>query len=300
MSTELVNVATGEVIESESPEQFLAHAREMAVMLDDVVRKQKLDVDIQGKRYLRVEAWQFLAGMAQMTPRTRDIETLRDEINKPIGVRVYVELVRDMDGLVLGGAFGRCDYGERIGKSGAFAAESMAQTRATAKAISQKLRFVPVLAGYQGTPMEEMPPMEKVPPPPKWVKKPEADAHVDAAMDEAFDTVAIKVQPEEVSPKFGEAVSTSTATLSPSDGRADGGGKKPPASSGSRPSWIMDRLPKIQSRPNWFGRDWEWMTQGAQGGDRHGWANAVIDNKDAPKTLKLRCEYVVMAIEGKA
>ena len=34
----------------------------------------------------------------------------------------------------------------------------MAQTRATSKALAQALRWIPVLAGYSGTPYEEMPP----------------------------------------------------------------------------------------------------------------------------------------------
>ena len=42
---------------------------------------------------------------------------------------------------------------------------SMAQTRATSKALGQVLRWVPELAGYAGTPAEEMPPISREPTP---------------------------------------------------------------------------------------------------------------------------------------
>ena len=45
------------------------------------------------------------------------------------------------------------------------ALKSMAQTRATSKALGQVLRWIPELAGYSGTPAEEMPPDDSSPAP---------------------------------------------------------------------------------------------------------------------------------------
>lgn len=285
MSSELVNVATGEIIEHEAPAAFLSRAREMAVMLDDVVRKQRLDVDIQGKRYLKVEAWQFLAGMAQLTPRTREIETLRDDSGKPVGVRVYVELVRDADSAVIGGAYGRCDYGERIGKSGAYAAESMAQTRATSKAISQKLRFVPVLAGYQGTPIEEMTGVE-----PRPARQPRGEKWARKSDEELGD--------QSDAPTFDHPPSEGTRKVRVAENQG-GDSVSPPPSEG-QPSYWNEPLPKLVKRPQWAGKTWGWLSEGRVGGDRHAWINGVLDNPDAPKHLKLRCEYLLMVIEDRA
>jgi len=301
-SNEIIDAHTGEVLSADTPAAFMERAQDMASRLDDVVRKQRLDVDIQGKRYLRVEAWQFLAGMAQLTPRTREIETVKDG-EKAVGARVYVELVRDSDCAVIGGAYGRCDYSERIGRSGAYAAESMAQTRATSKAISQKLRFIPVLAGYQGTPLEEMPAREPAPRKPR--KKPPyktdeqlGEQRAEPAWDsEELDSLVKGKQRGEVSTKD---VSTEVAGKVSAAARDPGGSveQTAPPTSVEHPEWIDEVLPKLRSRPNWKGKTWRWLLSAkpTEESDRFRWVNAVIDNPDAPRNLKLRCEYILMRI----
>lgn len=297
-SLEVIDPATGEILPVEqTPAQFLEGAREMARLLSDVVKQQRLDVEIQGKRYIKLEGWQFLAAMCHLTPRTREITELHED-GRSIGVRVYVELVRDSDLAILGGSYGRCDYSERIARNGRYAAESMAVTRATSKAISQKLRFIPVLAGYVGTPAEEMvlerndPPQPRQPRGEKWKSNPDADQAPD---DPNFGADSTGSAPKPVA--AAEKVSEVAASRPEAEG-----GAAPKAATGnpSEPHWLDDALPGIQSRPNWKGKSWRWMTLGKRDGDRHKWLNAVLDNPQASKSLKLRCEYCVIVIESRA
>lgn len=288
MPTELIDASTGEIIPvAQSPVEVMEASREMSRVLMDVVEAQKLYSDIQGKKYLRLEAWQFLAGLAHITPRTREISEIHED-GRAVGVRVYVELIRDHDCAIIGGAYGRCDYSERIARSGKFACESMAQTRATSKAISQKLRFVPVLAGYAGTPAEEMTgvssgPKQRSPRPPKWEQK--SDEEIAQPDDPSWDTPAGNPEVR------GGGLTDKT--------RVENGGVRPQPAEGD-PGWLLEPLPKIASRPNWGGKTWAWVSEGKPGGDRHAWVNGVIDNPQASKALRLRCEFCAMRIEGKA
>jgi hypothetical protein len=76
---------------------------------------------------------------------------------RSFGFEARVE-ARTLDGRVIGAAEAMCTRNERRWKSADdYAIRSMAQTRATSKALRGPLGFVVTLAGYQATPAEEMP-----------------------------------------------------------------------------------------------------------------------------------------------
>lgn len=145
----------------------IARALEIANQLDSIIREKRLWVSIKGRDHLKVEAWCALASMVGVSPRTRDVREVRNPQSGELdGYEAYVEAVRGGDGAVIGGAQAGCFFDETIEtKDGReikrwkerHAVQSMAQTRATSKALGQILRFIPVLAGYSGTPAEEMP-----------------------------------------------------------------------------------------------------------------------------------------------
>lgn len=116
---------------------------------------------------------------------------------------------------------------------------------------------------------------------PKWASKPEASSAPD---DPNWESPA-----EAESAKVVDGVGTRGAEEPVT----------PPASVGE-PPWLDENLPKIASRPNWIGNDWRWLTQGKADGDRAKWCSAVVDNPDAPASLKRRCEYVALRIAGLA
>lgn len=134
-----------------NPAEVLTRAQETAEALMPVIRKQGLVSNIQGREYLNVEAWLTLATMVSITPVCTWTRKLED------GWEARVE-ARTLDGRVIGAAEAECLRSEKMWKGrDDFAIRSMAQTRATSKALASVLRFIATLAGFQGTPAEEMP-----------------------------------------------------------------------------------------------------------------------------------------------
>ena len=153
-STELVHVASAPPVtlfRSEEPIEVVTRASETATALAAVIEKQKLSVSIQGRKHVLVEGWTLLGSMLGVFPVcvwTRQLEN---------GWEARVE-ARTRDGAVVGAAEAECLRSERSWASrDDYALRSMAQTRATSKALRQPLGFVVTMAGYSATPAEEMP-----------------------------------------------------------------------------------------------------------------------------------------------
>lgn len=139
---------------SNDPVQVLAQAQRTADALMDMVRQRKLTVAIQGKQYMLFEGWQALGQMLGVTAVIDWTHPLKD----PDGWEARAE-ARTLDGRVIGAAEAEClrDEGQWA-KTDRYALRSMAQTRASSKALASVLRFVAVLGGLQGTPADEVPP----------------------------------------------------------------------------------------------------------------------------------------------
>jgi cytochrome b len=159
---ETIDAATGELVpyqtappavnlfRTEKPEEIIERASETANALMAVVRKQHLTAKIQGKDYPLVEAWTLCGTMLGVFPVCTWTRKLDD------GWEARVE-ARTLAGQVVGAAEAQCTRGERTwaGRD-EYALRSMAQTRATSKALRQPLGFVMTLAGLEATPAEEM------------------------------------------------------------------------------------------------------------------------------------------------
>jgi hypothetical protein len=136
---------------TDDPVAVVARASAAAKPLADVVNAQRLYALIGGKKYVLVEGYCLLGSMLGVFPVT--VWTRKTET----GWEARVE-ARTKHGEVVGAAEASCDRDERNWKSrDDFALRSMAQTRATSKALRQPLGFVMTLAGYAATPAEEMP-----------------------------------------------------------------------------------------------------------------------------------------------
>src|SRR5262249_43955451 len=117
---------------------------------EQVIRQQKLYVTIRGKDHVRVEGWTLLGTLLGVFPVTEWTRSVED------GWEARVE-AKTMAGVVGGAAASECLGSERRWRnSDDYAIRSMAQTRATSKALRQPLGFVMPLAGFQETPAEEM------------------------------------------------------------------------------------------------------------------------------------------------
>ena len=118
--------------------------------------ENKLFVDIQGKNYVYVEGWQFMGGMLGIEAIPVALENLSvlSEKNE-YKYSCTVELLKG-DKLV-GRGYAICSNAETKKKSfDEYAVASMAQTRAVGKAYRLKIGWLMKLAGYEGTPAEEI------------------------------------------------------------------------------------------------------------------------------------------------
>lgn len=135
---------------TDDPIQILEHAVRVADALKAVVDRKGLIATIQGKKYPLVEAWQTMGAMLNLTSV---LEWCR-RCDK--GWEASVVIMRR--GEVIARAEAQCCKDEKgKGTWEDYAIRSMSQTRATSKAYRSALAFVMVLAGYEATPMEEMP-----------------------------------------------------------------------------------------------------------------------------------------------
>jgi hypothetical protein len=151
------------------PAEVIVRAAKVADALKDILKKQGLTSRISGKDHVNVEGWQTLGTMVGVFPVKEWVEELPWPDPVPEAVRGQKEKglafgfkasfrAQTLSGAVVGGAEAECKRTE--GKPwtwGAdFALKSMAQTRATSKCLSTPLRFIITMAGYSGTPAEEM------------------------------------------------------------------------------------------------------------------------------------------------
>ncbi len=137
---------------SDDPNEIVQRATDTANALAKVVRDKKLTVRIQNSDHVRVEGWTLLGTMLGVFPVCVWTRKLED------GWEARVE-ARTLAGLVVGAAEAMCTRAERRTWAARddYALRSMAQTRATSKALRQPLGFVMTLAGFDPTPAEEMP-----------------------------------------------------------------------------------------------------------------------------------------------
>lgn len=128
---------------------------DMANVLKGHIVKQKLYTTIVGKNYAHVEGWQFAGGLMGLFPIVTEVVDLSKQ--GEIKWMAKVEIQNIKDGKVVGRGFAICSNKENRKKSfDEYAIVSMAQTRAIGKAYRNLIGWVMKLAGYEGTPSEEM------------------------------------------------------------------------------------------------------------------------------------------------
>jgi hypothetical protein len=130
---------------------IIEEAARVADVLKDLLRKQSLTKRIQGREHVLVEGWTTLGSMLGVVPIVEWARQTDD------GWEARV-VAKTLDGRVVGAAEASCTRSEQTWKSrDDYALRSMAQTRATSKALRGPLGFIVTLAGYEATPSEEMP-----------------------------------------------------------------------------------------------------------------------------------------------
>ena len=143
---------------TDEPADIVKRASAVASSLRDVIAKQGLISNIKGKQYPKCEAWTLCGTMLGVFPVLCWSRQVDD------GWEARVE-AKTRDGSIVGAAEAQCLRTERNWSDrDDFALRSMAQTRATSKALRMPLGFIMSLAGYEVTPSEEMTHDDPTPP----------------------------------------------------------------------------------------------------------------------------------------
>ena len=146
---EIVAVGNQSVKLVGNPQDRLKQGKEAADALMSVAKPK----DIQGKPYLTIKDWQTIGSFYGLFSGAEDSEPVN--IDGVAGFKAKA-VVRTADGTIISAAVGYClDEGLWKGRE-KFAQASMAQTRASAKALRLVVGWVAHLAGYEDTPAEEM------------------------------------------------------------------------------------------------------------------------------------------------
>lgn len=145
-----------ELVLEGDPEKQMEFAQKAAKALMSRVKSKPRQVVINGKQYLEFGDWQTLARFFGATVGTEWSQAIMDSANKIVGFEARAVVYQN--GQVISSAEARCMRSEkRWGTADEYAVNSMAQTRASAKALRNAFGWVAELAGYQSTPAEEMP-----------------------------------------------------------------------------------------------------------------------------------------------
>lgn len=157
MSEELATYDARTQIERAMPaRESLRRATDIAKALAPVIEESHLFVQIGSKRHVLFEGWTTLGALCG--PLLGETVSAVVAWTRPIdgGFEARVEAIT-YSGRVVGAAEGQCTRAEERWKSADdYAIRSMAQTRAGSKAMRMPLGWIMQLAGFEGTPAEEM------------------------------------------------------------------------------------------------------------------------------------------------
>jgi len=140
------------------PAEMVHKAVDQATALRDVIESRGMFATINRRKFITVEGWTTLGAMVGVFPYVVWTEPYGtpDDNGRQHGWQARVEA--RYQGQPISAAESQCDRGESNWKNrDDFALRSMAQTRATSKALRLPLGFVIAIAGYEATPEAEMP-----------------------------------------------------------------------------------------------------------------------------------------------
>lgn len=161
-----------------APNEVLVEAQQAAIELQKRIAGKKKPVIFGDEQYIENDDWQMVAHFFGMSPKVETTEFV--EYGNTTGFKATAVLIDIRTGAVISRGEALCldeedNWGDRtkyewkkdangrgvrvaVGKvpTPLFQLMSMAQTRACNKAMSNKLKWVVSLAGYSGTPAEDM------------------------------------------------------------------------------------------------------------------------------------------------
>jgi hypothetical protein len=158
------------------PRVALERMAEVAKEVANVIDSQRLYVRISGKKHVTCPGWKTAGGMLGLAPYT--VWTKPNESGDGYVARVEI---RTLDERTIAAAEAECARDEPNWKQRPkHAVRSMAETRATSRAFRGPLEQIFVLAGYEATAAEEIPPgPEPIEPKPSHPSSPAGDEELE-------------------------------------------------------------------------------------------------------------------------
>lgn len=157
VGTEVVPAPSTTLFRTDDPAESVERMTAVANALKAILTQQGLTARISNKEHVLVEGWTTLGALVGVTPVPVWTKAIESDTSKAFGYEARVE-ARTLDGRVVGAAESMCTRDEnRWRNADDYAIRSMAQTRATSKALRGPLGFIVTLAGFESTPAEEMP-----------------------------------------------------------------------------------------------------------------------------------------------
>lgn len=233
------------------PEVKLEAGRRAAVQLKKMIGETKSSVRVGQTEHIKAEAWQTVGSFFHVTVRTR-VEPC--DIDGTKGAHAIAELLDDSTGNVVGGGEGYCMRDEPNWRNKAwFQVASMAQTRAMSRGLSNKFKWITVMAGYSPTPYEEMEaehhPPPRYSPPPQRTAPPVQTAQAVPADSEAMTFDAAKIITEVT--EMLAAMNAGEADLM--DQQLEGLTRWKDKATGTEKCLRLSDLPNIANRkPDWL------------------------------------------------
>lgn len=143
------------------------YAVEIGKTLAAMADKNKWAIQVQGKRYLQVEGWQFIGSQFGLVPGTEWTRKMTKADSGVDGWEARVVITHLESGNVVGSGESMCDRGEETRKRNGdlhrqwedapeYAIRSMAQTRATSRAFRNIVGWAAKAGGFAATPAEEV------------------------------------------------------------------------------------------------------------------------------------------------
>lgn len=157
---QVIDAPRSDLTIARSCETVLEEAKRAATALTTIIDSKKKKVQFRGKTYLEFEDWQTMGRFYGLSAKVESTSPI--ELGESVGFEARAVVINNNTGEVVSAADSMCmndeeNWNKRNGVPvPMFQLRSMAQTRACAKAFRNVLSWVVVMAGYAGTPAEEM------------------------------------------------------------------------------------------------------------------------------------------------
>lgn len=135
----------------------LATTKKLATELTKFIDDNRLSTSIAGKKYVMVEGWQFAGSQLGLVAIPNEAEDISKDGDTELKYKSSADVIHIATGNLVSRGFAICSNKEGKKKSfDEYAVASMAQTRAIGKAYRNNLSWLIKMAGFEGTPREEI------------------------------------------------------------------------------------------------------------------------------------------------